>query len=271
MVRIKEILQWIDSWAPFKYAESWDNSGLQVGSPKSPVEKVLVALDPTSLVIAEAREIKCQCVVTHHPLLMQSINSVRSDKWPGAVISEALVSGIGIIAAHTNLDAARGGTNAQFVKLLKLEAVEPLDPVAEFSGEGQYLGLGVVGLLPGEETVKSLSARVSELLGRPAVRVCGDMQRRVKKVGVCTGSGASLIGKVLRAEAEAFITGDLKYHDARLAEERGLVIIDVGHFASERIVLEPIADFLRTRAESEGARLEVFISKSEKDPFNIIA
>ena len=76
--------------------------------------------------------------------------------------------------------------------------------------------------------------------------------------------------KVLASGAEVFITGDLKYHDARFAEESGLVVIDIGHFASEKLVLEPFGDFLRSKAKSEGAELEVFVSKSEIDPFKVI-
>ena len=96
---------------------SWDNCGLQVGDPQSPVTRVLVALDPASSVLGEARGLGCQCVVTHHPLLLRPINSVRTDSWPGSIIRQALLSGISIIAAHTNLDAARQGTNAQLREL----------------------------------------------------------------------------------------------------------------------------------------------------------
>ncbi len=271
MVRIKDILQWIDSWAPFRYAQAWDNSGLQIGSLETPVSRVLVALDPASAVLGEAQGLKCQCVVTHHPLLMQPINCVHTDSWPGAIIAQALISGIGIIAAHTNLDAAREGTNAQIEKLLELDAVGPLDAEPEFCRDGQYLGIGLVGLLTREATVESLAATLSGVLGRTVVRVCGAARERVTRVAVCTGSGAGLIRKVLASHAEVYITGDMKYHDAKLAEESGLSVIDIGHFASERLVLEPFGDFLRSRAKSEGAELEVFISKSEKDPFKIIA
>ena len=271
MVLIKDILQWIDSWAPFRYAQSWDNSGLQVGSPDSPVNRVLVALDPTSDVLAEARGLECQCVATHHPLLMQPVKCVQTDLWPGTIIAQALLSGIGIIAAHTNLDAAREGTNAQLEKLLELDAAGPLDAEAEFCRDGQYLGMGLVGLLTREATLEALALTLSRVLGRTAVRMCGDPQKQVTRVAVCTGSGGSLIRKVLASGAEVYITGDVKYHDARLAEESGLAVIDIGHFASEKLVLEPFGDFLRSRAKSEGAKLEVFISKSEKDPFKIIA
>jgi dinuclear metal center YbgI/SA1388 family protein len=184
---------------------------------------------------------------------------------------QALVSGIGIIAAHTNLDAARDGTNVQLKALLGLEAAAPLDTGAPFSGEGRYSGIGLIGLLPEESTLGGLARNLSEALGGIAVRMTGDAGKKVCRAAVCTGSGGSLIGKVLASGAEVFITGDVKYHDARLAEENGLALIDIGHFASEKLVLEPLGNFLRSRAESEGADLEVFISKSEEDPFRVVA
>ena len=120
------------------------------GKSESPVTRVLVALDPASSVLREAQGLGCQCVVTHHPLLLRPINSIRTDSWPGSVIRQALISGIGIIAAHTNLDAAREGTNAQLKELLGLEAVGPLDAEA-----GSWRGLSIprdrtCGLLPRE-------------------------------------------------------------------------------------------------------------------------
>jgi dinuclear metal center YbgI/SA1388 family protein len=242
-----------------------------VGSFEAPVGRVLVALDPASAVLREAQGLGCQCVVTHHPLLLHPINSIRTDSWPGSVIKQALVSGIGIIAAHTNLDSARDGTNVQLKELLGLEAVEPLEAEASFCRELRYSGMGLVGLLPGGTTLGGLAGKLGGVLGGTVVRMTGDPERRVSRAAVCTGSGGGLIGKVLASRAEVFITGDVKYHDARLAEENGLAVIDIGHFASEKLVLGPFGDFLRSKAKSEGAKLEVFISKSEEDPFKVIA
>jgi dinuclear metal center YbgI/SA1388 family protein len=270
MVLIKDIFEWIDSWAPFRYAESWDNCGLQVGSLRAGVARVLVALDPASSVIEEARDLGCQCVVTHHPLLLRPIGFVHTDSWPGSIISQALLAGINIIAAHTNLDAARHGTNARLKELLKLDAAMPLEAEALLCGEEQYLGMGVVGLLPCENTLESLAATLNGVLGGAAVRIAGDLGKRITRVAVCSGSGGSMMGKVLALGAEVFITGDLKYHDARFAEESGLALIDIGHFASEKLILEPFGDFLRSKAKSEAAELEVFVSKSEKDPFQLV-
>jgi len=271
MVRVKDIFQWIDSWAPFRYAESWDNCGLQVGSLLSSVTKVLVALDPASSVLGEALELGCQCLVTHHPLILRPISSIHIDSWPGSIISRAVLSGISIIAAHTNLDAARYGTNVQLGELLKLDAVRPLEVEALHCGDKQYAGMGLVGLLPHDNTLKSLAVALAGMIGGNLARIAGEPGKRIRKVAVCTGSGGSLMGKVVESGAEVFITGDLKYHDARFAEESGIAVIDIGHFASERLILEPLGDFLRSRAKSEAADLEVFVSKSEEDPFRLIA
>ncbi|MGC8493240.1 MAG: Nif3-like dinuclear metal center hexameric protein [Syntrophobacteraceae bacterium] len=271
VVRIKDILGWIDSWAPFRFAEAWDNCGLQVGEPESEVSRLLVALDPLSAVLTEAGNLGCQCVVTHHPLLLRPVNSIRTDCFPGSIVGLALRSGINIIVAHTNLDAARSGTNAQLVEMLDLEVTGPLEAESSFLEDSRYWGMGLIGLLRKETTACSLAAFLGTALGGASVRIAGDREKRVRRVAVCSGSGGSLLTKVVASGAEAYITGDLKYHDARFAEEAGIVVIDIGHFASERPVLGPLSDFLRSRARSEAKDLEVFVSTSETDPLGCVA
>jgi dinuclear metal center YbgI/SA1388 family protein len=269
MAQIKHIMQWIDSWAPFRFAEPWDNCGLQIGDPEAHVSKVMVALDPGSSVLDEARDLGCQCLVTHHPLFFKPINALLTNTWPGTIIVKALACGINIIAAHTNLDAARDGTNAQLKRLLGLHSVEPLD-TARIDDE-RYAGIGLLGDLPRSMSLQSLVALLSHGLGDAAVRVAGDPDRLITRLAVCTGSGGSLIGKVLTAGADAFVSGDMKYHDGKLAEENGLAIIDIGHFASERLMLEPLASFLIARSDAEQSGIEVYIAKSERDPFRVIS
>ena len=270
MVRVKDILGWIDEWAPFCFAEAWDNSGLQVGNPESSVARLLVALDPLTCVLTEARDLGCQCLVTHHPLLLRPVSSIRTDSWPGSIVGLAVLSGINIIAAHTNLDAARNGTNAQLVELLGLDVTGPLDAEPSLCEDKRYWGMGLVGVLPEEATPESLAAALRAALDGVSVRIAGDVKKKVRSVAVCAGSGGSLLGKALASGAEVFITGDLKYHDARFAEESGIVVIDIGHFASEKPVLGPFGDYLRSKAHSEAIELEVFVSKSETDPFRSV-
>jgi dinuclear metal center YbgI/SA1388 family protein len=269
MALIKHILQWIDSWAPFRFAEPWDNCGLQIGDPEAHVNRIMVSLDPGSSVLDETRDLGCQCLVTHHPLFFKPINAVLTNTWPGTIIVKALACGIHIIAAHTNLDAARGGTNTQLERLLRLESVEPLEPSP--LKDDRYTGIGSIGSLPGSLPLHSLASKLGDELGKPPLRVSGDPDRLINRVAVCTGSGGSLIARVLAAGADAFVTGDMKYHDGKLAEECGLAIIDIGHFASERLILEPLSLFLKARSEAEQTDIEVFVSKSEVDPFRVIA
>ncbi len=270
MVPVRRIIDWIDSRAPFRFAQSWDNSGLQVGEPEALADRVMVALDPGSEVVEEARELGCQCLVTHHPLLFRPIQAVRTDAWPGKVIARALRAGISIVAAHTNLDAALHGTNTQLQELLGLDVTGPIETEAGTAGDERYLGMGLVGTLPRPFAAGELARRLGRDLGGIDVVLVGDPDRQVSRAAICTGSGGSLIGKVLESGAEVFVTGDIRYHDARLALEFGLAVIDVGHFASERLVLEPLASFLRSRARAESVALEVFVSRSEKEPFHII-
>lgn len=271
MVQIKHVLQWIDSLAPFRFAESWDNCGLQVGNPEACVSKIMVALDPGSTVIKEAEELGCQCVVTHHPLLFQPIRVVRTDAWPGSVIALALASGISLIAAHTNLDAASRGTNAQLVRLLGLGDANPLAPPDGFAGDERFSGIGLTGDLPETMRLDLLVSHLQNGLPGTDIRFVGPPEKEVRRVSVCSGSGGSLIGKVAAGGADVFVTGDIRYHDAKLAEEIGLALVDIGHFASEKLILEPLASFLGSCAPAGEDGVRIFVAKSERNPFRMIA
>jgi len=268
MAQIKHILQWIDSWAPFRFAESWDNCGLQIGDPESSVTRIMVAMDPGSSVLDETRDLGCECLITHHPLFFKPVNAVLTNTWPGTIIVKALASGINIIAAHTNLDAARDGTNAQLLRLLGMDSVEPLEPTP--ITDELYAGIGSIGHLPHPLSLQSLVAKLRSGLGNAPVRVVGDAAMPISRIAVCAGSGGSLLGNVLAAGADAFVTGDMKYHDGKLAEENGLALIDIGHFASERLILEPLSALLKAKSGAEQFSIEVYISKSERDPFRVV-
>lgn len=267
MARVSDLYRWIDEIAPFRFAASWDNCGLQVGDPEESVERVLVALDPSSSSMDEARDAGCRCLVTHHPLLFRPISSVRPDRYPESLVYRALREGLNIISAHTNLDVALGGTNHRWARELRLEALEALEDEGRFRGEERYAGMGLVGLLPAELEFEDLVSRVRAFLGPVAIRTTGPAGGRVRKVAVCTGSGGSLLERVLAVGADVYISGDIKYHEAQRAIECGLPVLDVGHFASERIVLEELADQLRLKSAREGTPVEVLVRGRERDPF----
>jgi dinuclear metal center YbgI/SA1388 family protein len=267
VVRVRDILIWLDERAPFRFKASWDQCGLQVGDPEAGVGRVLVALDPSSGSISEAERLGCDCLVTHHPLLFSALYSVRLDQFPGNLIAKALCKSIHLIAAHTNLDVARDGTNDQLASLLLLRDVEALDFDRSFQHEGLYGGMGRVGFLPHPVPLETLVERVRETLGIQGARVVGERRKQVHRVALCTGSGGSLVEKAISSGSQVYITGDVKYHDAQRAMEAGLAVIDVGHFASERIVVQPVVEYLRSRAARDKVEIEVLAASEESDPF----
>lgn len=267
MVLVRDILAWIDLFAPFRYAASWDQCGLQVGDPQAPVERLLVALEPSSATLQEAADLSCQCLVTHHPLLLQPLKAVRADQFPARLVIRAVLGGIHLIAAHTNVDAAKEGTNDQLGEILTVRQMEPLEQDQPRVGEDRYGGMGRVGLLQQAMPFKDLLNKTVEALGGIPVRAVGDAEKQVYRVALCTGSGGGLIEQAIDAGADVFITGDVKYHDAQRALEAGLALIDVGHFASEKIVVQPVAAFLRAQAAACRQELEVMEARVEKDPF----
>lgn len=266
MLKVAKIIDWIEALAPFRYAASWDNCGLQVGDPDAAVARILVALDPSSGTIEEARKRECQCMVTHHPLVFRPLADIRTDKFPGNLVIKAISYGIHLIVAHTNLDAALQGTNGWLLELLSLERSSPLESNLSFVSERTYGGMGRVGFLEQPVVLSDFVESVKEALG-VFPRVVGRPAKPVHCVAVCTGSGGSLLELAISAGADAYVTGDLKYHEAQRALEADVALIDVGHFASERLIVQPLADYLQACASGEGVEVDVIASSCERDPF----
>jgi dinuclear metal center YbgI/SA1388 family protein len=143
------------------------------------------------------------------------------------------------------------------------EAAIDVYPLAQTGG---YSGLGLVGNLPEKATVRQVVAGLKSALKIGAVRVVGAPGRQVRKVAVCAGSGSSLLGAAASAGAQLFITGDLKYHEARSAQELGIVLLDIGHFAPERYGMKRFATLLGRHMTLNGWQVESTFAR-ESDPF----
>ncbi|MHC1743141.1 MAG: Nif3-like dinuclear metal center hexameric protein [Syntrophobacteraceae bacterium] len=267
MVCVGDLIRWIDAYAPFRLAAAWDHCGLQVGNPASEVERVLVALDVSSRTLDEAIRLGCQVLVTHHPLIFRPMAAIREDEYPGRLVASAIRGRVSLIAAHTNLDIARGGTNDRLCGLMGLDDTVPLDTGSPAEAEGAPLGIGRVGSLPQAERLAGLARRLEDTLGGSKVRVVGKPEQSIQRVAVCTGSGGSLLDLALAAGVEAYVTGDLKYHEGQRALEEGVALIDVGHFASEHIIVHPLKEYLVKRSLELDAKLDVLESTEESDPF----
>ena len=279
--RVKDVIQAVETLAPPELAEAWDNVGLQAGSRNWPVERVWVALDPLPHVVEAACRANIDLLITHHPLIFKPLASVDCGTGTGMIIEAALGNHMAIFAAHTNLDAVAHGVNDVLAQRIGLRNVGVFMPAKDCSraengsgdrrqGRASVQGLGRTGDLPVKMTLATLAGEAKACIGAKAVTIAGDPELGVEKVALCSGSGSSLLGQFLASDAQAYISGDLRYHDAREVEMAGKGLIDIGHFASEHLIVEVLADRLRQVLTAAGAGIRVEACGLEKDPFTTI-
>jgi dinuclear metal center YbgI/SA1388 family protein len=125
---VRDLIKLLDELAPFALAEPWDNVGLQVGDSGAEVRRLLVTLDADATALAAARRLECQAVLTHHPTFFEPLASVSDQTAAGHIALHAARAGIALIAAHTNLDKARGGLADVLCHAFGLEGCAPLVP-----------------------------------------------------------------------------------------------------------------------------------------------
>lgn len=268
MPTVKQIIDILDQIAPFSLAESWDNSGLQAGDPGWQVAKILIALDVTDKALGEAEKLGCDMLITHHPLIMSPEKQIDFSRMPGRAILTSARSQIAVVCAHTNLDKAQDGLNDYLAQKLGIFCTNVfLADVMENESAGQIQGLGRIGQLGGSVTLEQLACRIKEKLGIPRVRIIGNPGDMVSTAALCSGSGGSLTTHFLGSGMDVYITGDLKYHEARDIESHGKSAVDVGHFFSESIAVELLKNRLGQMFEVREYKIVINTYDQEQDPF----
>ena len=245
MTSVGDIAAYIEQLAPVKLAEEWDNVGLLVGDADTEVGKVLLALDMDEYVAQEAADIGAQLVVTHHPVMFHAINRLTEDDPQQRALRILVQNGISHYAAHTNLDVAAGGLNDYMAYLLGLKNTQVLDVTATEDGVKQ--GYGRFCELEQPVAVKDMLEKCKEVFHISGVKFVGFPDRLVRRIAVNTGGGAGSIGRCYEEDIDLFITGDIKYTVAREAYERGLSVIDAGHYDTEIIVMDFMERYLGNR------------------------
>ena len=342
VTRVAQIAAAVERIAPTALAESWDNSGLQVGDPAARASRVLVALTPLPEVFEEAEETGADFLLFHHPLIFPAVERLDTGSYPGNLLARAVRGERTVYAAHTSFDAAPGGVSVALAAALGLRgqlrvlsprgsmrklvvfvpeenaedvaealsaagagvigdytrctfrtpgtgtflpgegtdphigergtlerareirletvvpahaarraveaatAAHPYEEVAldvyPVEGNPEGCGYGRIGALPQPLTAEDLRGHVSDALGFPA-RLVADPEpdRPLESIAVLGGSGGSFVREAAASGTQAYVSGDLDYHDALLAESLGLAAIDAGHAATELPSLEPLA------------------------------
>ena len=277
---VADIIEATERLAPPELAETWDNIGLQVGHPDWPVKKVWVALDPLPGVVADGIEAGVDLLITHHPLMFKPLKSIDCKTHIGAIIQMALENRLAIFSAHTNLDAVSEGVNDALAGKLGLRNLNPLitssgpgqkgrQTAADDNGidHGVVQGLGRIGSLDQEMNLGEFALMVKDHLGLDHVTMAGDPALLVKQVALCSGSGSSLMGAFMASEAHVYVSGDLRYHDARDAEIAGRGLIDIGHFDSEHLIVDVLAGRLAAEMGTTAEAVEIEAYRLEENPF----
>ena len=234
MITVNDIYEYIDSFAPFSSALSFDNVGTLVGNRTGEVKKIVCTLDITKDAVLYAEKMGADLIISHHPVIFDPLKSVCSDD----VVYSLCSKGINAICAHTNLDAAAGGVNDVLCSLLELKNVKAFEPE----------NIARIGDTSNGSLAELLNTTIIKL-GLTSVHYV-DCGKTPKKIAVIGGSGGGYIDEVISAGADTLITGEMKHNQFIEAKAKGLNIIVAGHFATEYPVIPVLADKISKRFES---------------------
>ncbi len=263
-MELEALLPVFNRTAPPRLAEEWDNVGLLIEPEATEITRILVALDCTIEVAKEAKEVGAQLVLTHHPLFLKPVSRIsRSD--PDTAAAYALIrSGIGLYAMHTNLDSAIGGVNDALAAAIGLTDVRPLMlPEVPLGEETQ--GPGRVGNLKEQVPLGDFAREVGIRLNA-AVRMGGEKEQVIRRVAVLGGSGGDYIKAAKAANADVFVTGEVKHHQALEAFALGLGIVEAGHYETECVVLGPLIAGLQAALKEIQYKVDLLNAKSGRAP-----
>ncbi len=226
-MKIREIEAYFETLYPKTRGCHWDNDGLLLCSDRDKsVTKVLTCLDVTFPVIEKAISENCELIISHHPLIFSPIKNITEDTIVGQKILLLLENGISLLSLHTRFDGAIGGLNEHFAKDL---GIFPDSGVVLLEEEPF---IGGIGDLPDKLNPRDFALRISSVLESPVKLYSAELD--IKRVSFCCGSGKDLVMPALLEGADAFVGGDIPYHTALDAVEKGMTVIDCGHHASEK-------------------------------------
>lgn len=226
MTTVLDIYNYIDSFAPFETAESYDNVGILVGDKNQTVSKALVSLDITREVVREAEKLGAQVIISHHPVIFNPLKRLAFDSVPALLVK----SGITALSAHTNLDkSAEFGVNTTLA-----EAIDLTDCAVCENNEILFIAKTKAQL-----TAEKFADNIKNGLNCGSVAYTKSNDT-IRKVGLCSGAGGSEVFSAIANGCDAFVTGEIKHHELLAANEGGMAIFSVGHYKSEDVVINPL-------------------------------
>ena len=246
-IALGSLIEQLEKRWPLASAVAWDAPGLVTGSLTQSISRVLLTVDVTAAIVAEAIEGEFDLVLAHHPFLLRPVNNLTEHSAKGNVVSSLIKNNIALYSAHTNADASFSGTTATLAKAIGISDLKGFDAQGSIGtdlsaalGQAQSVSLG------------EIAANLASVLPQTAssVRVAGSFDQIVSKVALVAGAGDSFADAAYQLGAELFISSDLRHHvvlellERAKAEGREFGVIDISHWAAEWLWLEVAASEL---------------------------
>ena len=236
-MKIKQVLSALEQFAPLPLQESWDNAGLQLGLTEAEVSGALLCLDVNEAIIDEAIRKGCNLIVSHHPLLFRGLKQSSGADYVQRCVIKAIKHDIVIISMHTNMDNAHDGVNFKIAE--RLGATVLSDSVAET----EKVPL-VLAKLPQSMDARAFIELVKKQFGVQCAQCNELLERPIRKVAICGGAGDFLLPDAISQGADAFITGEMHYHQY-FGTEQQIQICVIGHYQSEQFTSEIFRDIIQ--------------------------
>ena len=261
-MKVKDIKNYLDERFPITNAESFDQNaiGLAIGDGEIEVKNIMLALDLTKEVVNEALKKDCNLIITHHPFLFNPIQKILFKSEKGEVIKLMCENNLSLYSMHTNLDVGLGGVNDTLASILGLNDIKIINDEPSF---GNYLRYGDIKPM----SLRDLASLVKDKFNLSGVRVLGDLDKTIKKVGIVGGSGAhpSDIITAVKAGLDCYITGEVHLNNSMMASFYGLSLIEVNHGVEKFVFTSLIKELKEKSKELFNYKGEIIITTIETD------
>lgn len=266
---VNNIIEYLEARFPKTDAEDFDlpRIGFCVGNKNIEVKNIMLSLDLTMEVLDEAIAKECNMIITHHPFIWNPLYKFMFDDEKTKIIKKLLNNEISLYSMHTNLDVALGGVNDTLAEMLGIENIKSLNK-DNISRKGDFLRYGEIQ----EITLKDLSENVKLAFGLNGVRVLGNLNKKIKKIGIIGGAGGGIaeINDAIYHNLDCYITGEVRLDCAQYACTQGLALIEVKHGIEKFVFTSLIEELRKAFKDLYNYNQDIFITTIETDKFTYL-
>jgi dinuclear metal center YbgI/SA1388 family protein len=260
IMRIKDLEEIFENFAPNSFQESYDNSGLIIGNKEEEIKNILISLDVTEEIVNEAIKKGCNVIVSHHPILFFPIKRLNDNNYVERIIKLVIKNDISLYSIHTNLDNVIHGVSSKISEKLNLKNTNELKQNKICNSTS-----GMIGELENEINYKDFLNNLKDIFKTPSLKYTNPIKENIKKIAFCGGAGSFLLEGAIKKGADVFISSDFTYHKFFDADNK-IMIIDIGHYEFEQFTTELIVQFL----SSKGLKNNIFSTAINTNPVNYI-